>query len=285
MILDVGKNFDKANKKVFDLKIQVLVTTMNATDFSLITAMNLQTDTIIANQMDDCNYAKQDFCGGLCEAIMVSTNTRGLSLNRNIALAYADADADVIVFADDDQVFVNGYKSIIEESFMDHPEADAIKFYCKSTNDLRPLSFPRPSKFQKAKLQTVLSSGVVGLAVKLKKIRKYDITFPNSIGAGTYYSSGEDSVFIKELLDHNIGLYLSTCLISYVKQENSSWFSGYNEHFFITTGYVYAKLYRRLAIAAAIRRAYKMKKKINKSFTFKQMIMLMNQGIREFEEL
>lgn len=57
MILDVGKNFDKANKKVFDLKIQVLVTTMNATDFSLITAMNLQTDTIIANQMDDCNYA------------------------------------------------------------------------------------------------------------------------------------------------------------------------------------------------------------------------------------
>ena len=127
-------------------KIEVLVTTMFQKDTSKYESMNLQTDAIIANQSDDCFYIEER--KGDSTVKMVTTNTRGVSRNRNMALAYATAE--YVMFADDDQVMVDNYEKVIEDEFRKCPNADAIKFYCESTNKDRPMSF-RPDLYSSKK--------------------------------------------------------------------------------------------------------------------------------------
>ena len=187
------KNYMIVSKK---MKIEVLVTTMHQKDISKYNKMNLQTDAVIANQADFCGYEETQVDGKRVK--FVTTDTRGASLNRNIAIIYSKAD--IIVFADDDQEFVDGYEKLIIDEFEKHPEAEAIKFYCESTNPERPMSFKKPSKFCRATNRNIMSAGVHGFAVKREVLINNNVFFNNAIGPGKEIYCGEDSVFLDDLL-------------------------------------------------------------------------------------
>ena len=236
-------------------KIQVLVTTMHQKDTSKYESMNLQTDAIIANQADDCSYTEEQ--KGEHTAKMITTNTRGLSVNRNIALMYATAD--YIMFADDDMSFVDGYEKMIFEEFQKAPKADAIKFYCESIN--RPLSFKQPKKVKKVGKREIMSAGVVGMVVKRQILLDKCLYFQKNLGAGAETFTGEDSAFLSDLFKAKCKIYVSPKLISYVDQSQSTWYEGITEKYLNAIGYVYSRIYGRLAILAIYRRAYRLKNK------------------------
>jgi len=195
--------------------------------------MNLQTDAVIANQAGFTAYEEKRIDGNLVR--FVTTETRGLSFNRNIALAYSKAD--IIVFADDDQRFIEGYQSIIEKAFDQLPDAVAIKFYCESTNPDRPLSYKQPKSIKRATKRTIMSAGMPCFAVKRDFLMKSNLFFNITLGSGAEIYCGEDSVFLNDLIKKKAKVYLSPTLISYVSQDGSSWFDGYNERFFLSAGY------------------------------------------------
>lgn len=257
-------------------KIQVLVTTMHQKDTSKYESMNLQTDAIIANQADDCFYTEEQ--KGEHTVKMITTNTRGLSVNRNIALMYATAD--YIMFADDDQVLIDGYEQVIEDEFKRCPRADAIKFYCESTNKDRPMSFKRPSKFHRVKKFEVMSSGVHCLIIKRECLLNNNLFYQSNLGSGAEIVCGEDTAFINDLLKLKIKLYASPTLLSYINQGESSWFKGYNEKYFTSIGYVYSRIYGKFALLAIYRRAYRLKNK-TKDFTFSKMVKIMKKGMKK----
>lgn len=255
------------------MKIEVLVTTMHQKDFSKYSDMNLQTDAVIANQADFCDFKETEINGK--KVRLITTDTRGISYNRNIAILYSKGD--IIVFADDDQRFVDGYEEIINQAFEKNPKADAIKFYCESTNPKRPLSYKRPDMFKKASKKILMSSGVPCFAVKKEFLFKKNITFNNRLGPGQEIFCGEDTVFFKDMCRFKAKIYLSPQLISYVAQEESTWFTGYNERFFCSIGYIYGCVYGMLAPLAILRRALKTSR--NKSnLSKKQMIITMLNG-------
>ena len=263
------------------MKIQLLVPTMEAVDFSKVTEMNLHNvDVIFANQADKMAYEEKEFPERNVRAVMVSTNTRGVSLNRNIALAYASGD--IIVFADDDQILTDDFSDKVLREFQNHPEADAIKFSCESTNPQRPLFYHNPQKFQKAQCWSIMSAGVHALALRREKFEKYDIRFSNSIGPGNRINCGEDSDFLKKLIWSPLRIYRSPEMISYVKQDGSTWFHGYDEHYFITSGYIYEKVYGWLAGLFLVRKAWKLRKKSTLSFA--EMVSLQRRGVREYRD-
>ncbi len=259
------------------MKIQVLVTTMHQKDMSKYSEMNLQTDAVIANQADFCGFEETEISGRCLR--FVTTDTRGVSLNRNIAITYSTAD--IIVFADDDQCFVDGYEKLIVEAFANCPDADAIKFYCESTNHDRPLSFKRPDRFKKTDKKTIMSAGVHALAVKKTFLDKNNINFDNRLGPGREIYCGEDSVFLSELLKHKANIYLSPTFLCNIKQEDSSWFKGYDEQFCVSVGYIYSCIYGVLSPLAALRRAFKESKNKNCDLTLKQLFFVMLKGIKK----
>lgn len=259
------------------MKLEILCTTMHRKDISKYNEMNLQTDAVIANQADCYGYEETKKDGKSIK--FITTNTRGLSFNRNIALTYSTAD--IIVFADDDQRFIDGYEKIILDAFNDNPDADAIKFYNESANPERPLSFKRPKSFCKATKKSLMSAGVNGLAIKREFLLKNNIFFNINVGSGTEIFCGEDSVFYNELIKRKATMYLSPVLLSYINQQESSWFKGYTQQFFNSCGYVYALVYGELAPLVIVRRAIKTRKRKGCDVSIVSMIKLMLKGFSE----
>lgn len=52
-------------------------------------------------------------------------------------------------------------------------------------------------------------------------------------GSGSEYSCGEDTIFMKELMDKGFRIYKSPLKIAKIDMSGSTWFSGYNEKFFM----------------------------------------------------
>ncbi len=255
-------------------KVQVLVPTMGAKDTSKYEQMHLQTDAVIANQASENKIVWED--RGENQVLMITTPTRGVSRNRNIAIAHSLAE--YILFADDDQVLVDGYEKIVLDAFAKEPKADAIKFYCESTNPDRPVSFAKPKRFERASRKRLMSCGVCAFAVRRKVLTEKSVYFSEALGPGCEIYCGEDNEFFSRLHKAGAKIYLSPELISYVKQEDSSWFKGYTDQYFITVGYIYERLYKGLSPLACIRRAWKMRKRKGNEYSVKRMLALMKQG-------
>ena len=258
------------------MKIEIVCPMMHQTDFSNVLKMNLQTDAVVANQADSNSKSELNENGH--RYLMITTNTRGASLNRNIGIN--NATADIIIFSDDDQTFVDGYEQMVLDAFEKYPQADGIKFYCQSTNPKRPLSYQNPGSWKKAVRMDLTSAGVHGFAIKRSFLEKNNIRFNEEIGPGKEIYCGEDTEFIVDLFRHNANIYLSPELISYVGQSDSTWFKGFSEQYFISVGYVYATIYGNMAFLAALRRCIVMKKK-TKDYSCLKMYQMILKGIKK----
>ena len=65
-------------------KFEVLCVTMHQNDFSKIKEMNINVDVVFANQCDHTSYEELKFDD--YTAKMISTQTRGVGINRNCML-------------------------------------------------------------------------------------------------------------------------------------------------------------------------------------------------------
>lgn len=260
-------------------KLQVLVTTMHQTDLSKYTQMNLQTDAVIANQSDRNEILAKTING--CNVQMVTTATRGTSRNRNVALAHTNQKTEYILFSDDDLIFVDGYEQLISDEFSRHPEAEAIKFNIHDLSATRKISMRCISAFEKATKRNMSSSGVCGLVIRADVLKKYNLRFREDFGPGTENYCGEDTIFLMKMLKKRIKFYRSPIDIAGVDQTESSWFQGYNEKYFTTTGKVFRVIMPKLAYLLAVRGAYRFSKRDNCTMGFSQILKCYIKGIQE----
>ena len=106
------------------VKFQVLVSTMNQKDKSLLSRMNLCSDAIVINQSNNNSVETiqwNDFC-----VKWINTTEHGLSKSRNMAIR--NADADICLLADDDEILADGYVELIKNTFQTNPHASIISF-------------------------------------------------------------------------------------------------------------------------------------------------------------
>lgn len=253
---------------------QLLVATTNRKNDGLYSDMNIHSDAIIVNQSDffDCQTVNK----GEYSLLFYSFNERGVGLNRNTALLRATAD--IIQFADDDMIFTDTHREDVLREFEKHPEADAILFSVESLNKDRPLKkihkFGRVRKFQ------ALKYGCARLAVRREALIYNNITFSLLFGGGAKYSSGEDTVLLQDCIRAGMKIYRSTVKVADIKQDESSWFKGYNEKYFFDKGVLFAAALPKLCYLYAVISAVKNKKG---SYGKSKIFRLYMQGIREFK--
>ena len=258
------------------MNIEVLVATMKQSDMRKYDEMNLQTDAIIANQAD--RYAYQEKMSGESTVRMISTTTIGLSRNRNIALSMSTGD--YIVFADDDLQFIDGYAHIIEREFMEHPEADAIKFNLKDISKRRKISMQSIEKYERATMLNMGASVVVGLVIKKDVLVRTNLKFNEQFGAGTENYCGEDTIFFHELLKHKVKIFRSPKVIAKIDQTESSWFEGHNRKYFEVSGKIFATMYPKLSWLIVIRSAYRFSKRADNNMSFGEILRCYFRGIQ-----
>lgn len=260
------------------MKVQTLISAMNQKDESLISKMNIQTDAILINQTDKMSE-KNIFYNGNNIRIL-SFDEKGVGLSRNNALMRAEAE--LCIFADEDLEYVDGYDSIIIQEFNLNPKADIILFNVPSTNIKRPTYIiPKKSRVRWFNSQRY---GAVKIAVRTEKIKQANVYFSLLFGGGAKYSAGEDSLFISNCLKKGLKIYSSPKIIGYVSQEESVWFKGYTDKYFIDKGIFFAILSKKWSWFLCLQFSVRHRNLYKKNKTILEAFSLMLKGTKEIKK-
>lgn len=233
------------------MELEILLATMNKTDYNFIYEMNINSNVIIANQVDHYSYCeyKSDFY-----IKMISTPYRGVGKNRNISL-YASS-GDICLLADDDIIYKENYDKIIKTAFNEIKDADIIIFNVERNNTFSRIN----SSIKRVRLLNLLNYGAVRIAFKRENILKNNISFSLSFGGGSYFGSGEDSLFLLDCYKRGLKIYNYPATIAIVNDSKSSWFNGYDEKFFYDKGKLYKSLFNNFYFVLVIYYGIKFKK-------------------------
>ena len=207
-------------------KFEILCVTMHQKDFSKIKDMNINSDVIFANQAKSMSYEEIDFEGHTAK--LVTTNTRGVGINRNLALMYANAD--ICLFADDDVRYVDNLEEIVTNEFKNHPDADIFIFNFETDSKKRKQKIYNKTK--KCNKLTRMPWAGYRIAVKLSSVRKANIWFTTLFGGGCIFPAGEDSMWLNDAKKKGLKFYVSKEIIGNVSFDESTWFTGFDEKFF-----------------------------------------------------
>ena len=195
--------------------------------------MNIRSNVVFANQADKTYYDEHEFDGH--KAKMITTDTRGVGINRNLALMYANAD--ICLFSDDDVVYCDDMENKVLAEFAAHPDADVIIFHFDTDSKTRPQK--KYSKTKKCGKLSRMPWATFRVAFKLEKMRKLNLWFTTLFGGGCIFPSGEDSMWLSDAKKSGLAFYVSKETIGTVSFETSTWFSAGDERFYYGKGAFY----------------------------------------------
>lgn len=261
-------------------KVEVLVACMNQNDDNLYRQMNLHSDTILANQGNDFYYKEYlESDGNIVK--LISTQDRGVGKNRNKALMFASGE--YLLCADQDMIYADDYVEIVENAFQQCPKADIIVFNLEYLNRFTQGRKPK-KRLKKVHVWNCMRYGAARVAIRKNAIDKACLSFSVLYGGGAKYSSGEDSLFIREALRKGLKMYYCPKIIAQVKQEESSWFQGYTEKYYVDKGILIANAFPVLKKVLLYYFAFGLRK-TSKEFGFRKICKLMKKGFKDFKKL
>lgn len=204
-----------------------------------------------------------------------SYNEKGTSNSRNRLLDMASGD--ICIFADDDVIYYDGYEETIIKAYNENKKADGILFYVENKNTNREKNKRIGNK--KLKSLDVMRARIYGLSLKketIEKIREKNIKFNKNFGPGGIFLKGEETIFMKDLLDNGFNIYSVDKQIGFVHDEESNWFTGFDDKYLYDQGAIFYKMfpkeYKLLIIQYLIRKYSLYKTNLNIVQAYKQMI-------------
>ncbi len=257
------------------MNLQVLVATMGQIDCSLLDKMNIQTDAVVINQCD--KECKQEFEHNGHNIIWIDTTERGLSKSRNMAIN--EATAEICLIADEDEILKDNYFDEIIKAFDCYQSAAIIRFQIKG---IEKKFKDYPSNTQKLGYLKSMRASSVELAFKREKIIGKGIRFDELIGAGTEFLMGEENTFLFHCLGKRLELYYFPTVIADLHIGSSTWFTGYDDRYFIGRGAAFTAMSKRLSIILILQFALRHRDLCVNNMSICQAIKYMKQGKKEY---
>lgn len=257
------------------MTLQVLVSTMFQTDYSLLAKMNINSDAIIVNQCDtDC---VKEFDWKNHRIVWICSSERGIGVSRNTALMRATAD--VLLFADDDIVYCDDYVVKVL-SFFERYNADVSLFNFNSLNIERPEYID--TKKHRVGYFNCLKYGAFRIAINRTSVLKNNLFFSLLFGGGAPYQAGEDNLFLVQAIRGKLKVIASSILLGTVEQKSSTWFKGYDEHYFFDRGFLFGNMFGHLGYLLLFLIEIKSNKKLKTSLPFNKRISAGYSGIKKY---
>ncbi len=248
------------------LSVQILIPTYNKSidDIKkLCSFWNIESDVLVSVQTDFDEQLNFNYKNYLVTVIF--NKTRGVSVNRNILID--NCTGDIGLFIDDDCSLVTGYSAKIS-SFYEKYSCDCVCF-----NGFLPSKENKVIHKQKTKricrFRDVSSVGAPGLSFKKDYLKSKKIRFDEMIGTPNFVVLGEDSFFVKNLIENRCSFYRSNTPVFKIEDDlvNSSYFKSFGDYrFLISKGYVYKKIYKEFFACLKFLFAFKLTKKNNNKY-------------------
>lgn len=261
------------------MKIEVLLATMfyenESKDF--LDLMNIQTDLIIGNQTDYNENRLLDYKNNTIK--ILSRNERGVGKNRNTCLFYSDAD--ILLFADNDVCYYDGYAEKIKEYYEKNPKADIVIFNFKEKRGEEALHDIN-TKTKKARLRDIVKFGTWAVSARRESILKARISFSLLFGGGAKYSCGEDTLFLTDCYKKGLKIYLSNITLGEVIHKESTWYTGLNEKYILDKGALFKAMSPRNYKFLIYYHAFKHRQLYSGFGSIREVVKIMIRGAKNY---
>lgn len=210
----IESNFDN------DVKLEILISTMNKTSLSFLESMfphhileNLH--ILIINQ----TIRGKDLSSNKDNIRVINSYEKGLSRSRNLAIK--NVIGEICLLADDDVEYLPNFETIVKSSFISLKDASVIRFKIKTF-----CGKPYKEYFKISKLLTtkkdVKRTSSIEIAFKRKDIVENNILFNTLFGLGSHFKSGEEYLFLKDILNKGLQVYFENKAIVKHSYESST---------------------------------------------------------------
>lgn len=257
------------------MKLQVLVSTMNQVEKSIIDSMNIVTDAVIINQCAKEEYEEIVFKGNRID--WIDSNEKGLSKSRNKAIK--KAKEEICLLADDDLEYIPNYERVVLESFSKFPKADIIAFQVHGIEkEFKQYS----ATVKKIGFLSAMKIASVEIAFRTKSIKEADIHFDELFGSGSEYFMGEESIFLYDCLKKNLNIVYVPLKIADLHMGESTWFNGFNKMYFLSKGAAYTRMSKKYCLILILQFAVRKYKLYSDEVKIMQSIKYMLEGRRSY---
>ena len=159
------------------MTLQMLVAAMHQKPLELAKQMQIDSDAIIVSQGDHYAYEEIEYKEHKIRYFAMAE--RGVGLSRNTSLLHAKAD--IILFADEDIVYEEGYAKKVLEEFEKHPEADVLLFNVQAVPGRETY---HTENFGRVRWYNCGRYPTYSFAMKREQVHKHNITFSLLFGGG-----------------------------------------------------------------------------------------------------
>lgn len=255
------------------MKIEVLLAIMNLKDETeyrnLLKQNNITGKVVAINQVKEKGFNIENG-----DTRIFSYKEVGASNSRNKLVE--KAEGDICIFADNDTVFVDNYEEIIKKEYEKNSEADIIIFFAENQNSNREKNKRIGNKkINNLNLMKVRTNEITIKKEILEKIKKENLKFDTNFGPGGIFKKGEETIFISELLKMGMKIYSIDKKISTSRNEESTWFTGFNEKFLFDQGAIFYRIYHKwykiLIIQYLVRKYFLYRKNVSIKKAYKEM--------------
>ncbi|MGR5187694.1 glycosyltransferase [Photobacterium damselae] len=142
----------------------------------------------------------------------------GVTKSRNYAIKNANKDSDILIFMDDDVVFVDDDFDSITELYRDDKVKFATHQIINEDNQLRKKYINNNTKHN---LFSILKYGTVEISVRHEFIKKNNLKFNENFGAGAELSACDEPIFLSDIIkSKGIGYHINKNLFIHPNESN-----------------------------------------------------------------
>lgn len=181
--------------------LEILVSTQNQTNFHFLEKMfpfapYHQFHILIINQTTSKEVLISDFPN----VRVINSVEKGLSKSRNLAID--NASKEIVLIADDDVVYKEGFDVKIVDAFNKNPQVAVIHFRTQTTKG--NLFWDYPKKIKKLNIKQLTKVLSIEVAFKTADIRKYQLRYNQHFGLGAQFEDSETFFFLRGTFHHHV---------------------------------------------------------------------------------
>lgn len=214
--------------------------------------LRIGSDAIFSNQNGSDGYYELGLRGHMVKVYCHSDV--GVAKNRNHLLDHAPDGLCLCV--DDDCVLQDGYTQVVERFFEEH-RCDVALFNGHVPYEGNRLVHDKKTA-RVRRFKDVSYAGGPGLAFIGGKMKELGLRYDERLGYPNDLYAGEDSLFLRDLSKSDLVFYRASDVVFTVaidKEDNSSYFKGFDDQFFYVKGAVGKLLYPHSPLLYPLRQA------------------------------
>lgn len=229
-------------KAFSETDIEILISTMNQDSLDFLVPMFPYShfsafSVLIINQTQKEKILNSDYSN----VRVINSFEKGLSKSRNLALE--NALGKILVIADDDVVYQEGFITKITDAYNKFPAAAVIQFSAVNSNGDLIKKYPSNSKVNLNSFD-ILNVSSIEMTLNKTIIDASKIRVDENFGLGAVFEMGEEAVFLSDLKAKNKQLVFDPQVIVKHKDSTSSEKKNITDKYYIQ-GALFSRIFKK----------------------------------------